>query len=408
MAKVTLTRPRGWGALLLTLALALPASGQTVVPSYTLDDCIHLGLDKQPALAAARASLSAAQTGQGALDRLLLARLVARDLSIRKQQAALGVQIAEQGLAQAEWETRYAVTRNYFSVIYARQQEALAADVIRKLSEARNQADKLSKIGDLNIKVNKYDVQNIGLAHDLMVVQSKDATAGKFKAMAALREAIGLRYDEEFEVAETTLPAKVLGLDKKELVALGLAQRGELAQAQNAREVTHLEICAQSKTWFSPQVKTFAAASDIHAKPIPQGRANGEYVPGAIGLEMPVFLIGKRHDRMDRARDLNARAHAVVDKTENLVALDVEAMYFKWSEGLEKIQALEKTMPEAESIFSTVKKRFEGGNATGEEYLRAQTLQDRVQAQLNEAIYEHALGLAGLERATAGGYRLRP
>jgi outer membrane protein TolC len=55
-----------------------------------------------------------------------------------------------------------------------------------------------------------------------------------------------------------------------------------------------------------------------------------------------------------------------------------------------------------------VKNRFDEGKQTAEDYLRARTLQDQAQAQLNQATYEHALALAALERVTAGGYRVPP
>ena len=69
-----------------------------------------------------------------------LASLISRELPIRKQQAAQGVTIAAAGLDQAEWETIYAVTRNYFSVIYASKQEAVARGLVNKLKAAQEKA----------------------------------------------------------------------------------------------------------------------------------------------------------------------------------------------------------------------------------------------------------------------------
>ena len=67
-------------------------------------------MSRQPALAAARASLAAAESGKRGLDSLgLFGNILAPDLHIRKQQACLGISINAAGLQQAEWETRYAV-----------------------------------------------------------------------------------------------------------------------------------------------------------------------------------------------------------------------------------------------------------------------------------------------------------
>ena len=134
--------------LLAFLGAVLPASAQSpAVPPgqpLTLADCVRLGLERQPALAAARASLASAETQRQALDKLCLASLISRELPYRRQQACLGVTIAQAGLQMSEYEAIYAITRNFFTVIYARQQEAWHAalggpsEVSRTTAQARS------------------------------------------------------------------------------------------------------------------------------------------------------------------------------------------------------------------------------------------------------------------------------
>src|SRR5688572_32451858 len=126
--------PRTWAVglgllLLISAAWVWQAAGaqeRIVAPAtkLNLDQCIQIGLERQPALAAAQASLNAAQSGYQAVTNLpRTARLVARNIPIRIEQSCLGVTIAAAGLQQAEWETRYAVRRTYYSIQYARLQE---------------------------------------------------------------------------------------------------------------------------------------------------------------------------------------------------------------------------------------------------------------------------------------------
>jgi len=183
-----------------------------------------------------------------------------------------------------------------------------------------------------------------------------------------------------------------------------LSNRGEMEQASAALRLMELEIEAQRRVCFNPVVKTFAAAADVHAKQIPQGISNGEYRPDAIGPEIPGNLVGKRGARVQRAQDLTNRAEAVVDKTHNLITLEVEAFYLKWEEAAIKARILGKTTALAADIAKRVQKVFNEGQASGEELLRSRTMEDQAQAMYNEALYNHALALAGLERATAGGY----
>src|SRR5207245_2943833 len=141
----------------LAQAAALPTASPAPVTALTLEDCVRIGLDQQPALAAARASLAAALAQRQALDNLVVAGLVSREVPIRRKQACQGVIIATAGLEQAEWETRYAVTRNFFSVLYAHQQEEVVKALLTRLGRYQDQAKALLKQGNPDFKVTEID-----------------------------------------------------------------------------------------------------------------------------------------------------------------------------------------------------------------------------------------------------------
>ncbi len=372
----------------------------------TLEACIQLGMERQPALAAARASLAAAESGLQAVDNIGLGRLLTPDYKIRREQSCLGVNIASAGLVQAEWETRYAVRRTFYSVKYAKMQKEVIDSAVSKIEDAHKKAETLVKAGDPKIKVTQIDVDILAITKEFVKTKQEEAKVGVSKALAGLREALGVGLDYPLNLADEKLPALVKEINRPEMISLALANRAELQQAQAMHSVTSLEIDAQRRNLFKPQSKTFAIAADLHAKPIPQGEANGNYRPGAIGPEMPLYLIGKWRDRIQRASDFNDRAAAVVDKTENLITLEVEFMLLKWLEAAQNVQNLKPTPDMAQKVADKVRKRFNDGNETGEAYLRAATLEDQAKALFNQALFEHALGLAALERVTAGGYRV--
>ncbi len=370
----------------------------------TLDECVRVGLGRQPSLAAAQASLAAAESQRQALENMRLAALISREVPIRRQQAALGVAIAAAGVQQAECETVYAITRNYFSVMYAHQQERVIKEVLAKLKASRESAAGLLKAGDPDAKVTKIDVDKLDVQVQLIGLKLGEVAQGIGLARAALREAMGLSSDCPLELVLIDLPPPVEGLDLHQLTHLALTRRGEIVQATTAAQVTELEINAQGATFFRPTQRTFAAVSDIHARQIPQGVSNREYRPGAVGLDMPTMLAGRRHDRMQRARDLSARAAAVVDKTTNLIVLETEAHYLKWREASASARTLRQTAEQAARIADAVDRQANISKAIGEDVIRARTLQQQVQSQYNEALYLQALALAALERITAGGY----
>jgi outer membrane protein TolC len=397
---------------------AIPISPLVSPGAMSLDACIDLGYQYQPALAAARASLAAAQSGKRGLDKLIIPRLFRKDLPIRREQACLGVQIAGAVLSQAEWDARYAITRNFFTVQYIRSQQLVIDDVLQNLNTGYARAEKIFKSGDPNTKITKIDLDMILVQTELVNGKKAQTKNGMLKALAALREAMGLDYDYPLEIAAVPLPTAVYEVkksefvpvykfNKQELIQSALANRGEMSQANAARLVVELEAEAQNKL-RGYQGGTFAQGADIHVQPVPQGRSNGDYAPGAFSIEMPAVLSGRKPDRVQRARDLSDRAQAVVDKAHNLISLDVEAQFLKWQEAVEDIQGLQKIYGIAQQLPDQVLKLVQGKDLTGPAIVQANLVAINVRTQLNDQLHIHAIALAGLERATAGAFRVYP
>src|SRR5262249_29760020 len=82
--------------------ITVPPPATVKVPVYSLQDCLAIARSSQPSLSAAASSLAAAQTAQYGLNRLPGGRIFARDLPVRREQAALGVNAASANLCQVE------------------------------------------------------------------------------------------------------------------------------------------------------------------------------------------------------------------------------------------------------------------------------------------------------------------
>lgn len=413
----------------------IPPASPAVSPGpMSLDACIEMGMKHQPSLDAARDSLAAAYDAKRGLDNMrLIYRPLIRDLSIRKQQACEGITIQEAAYAQAEWDARYAITRNFFTVQYVRAQQRVIDGVLRDLDTAYKRAKKLFESGDPEVRITKIDLDSIQVQISVINTRKAQADNGLLKATAALREAMGVKYDYPLDVANVPLPAAVTEIktkvkakddkgitvetevieyrpvyqiDRDALIVAALTNRGELAQAAAFSRIIDLERSAQQKL-FGPQGRTFAQGADIHVQPIPQGVMNGEYRPGAIGPEMPPSVAGPKADRVARVTDLFQRSLAVLDKATHLVSLDVEAQYLKWRESLAAVQSLSSIQTVARELPDRVMK-LAPKDYTSSNVIQANKTAIEVQAELNEALHNHALALAGLERATAGAFRIYP
>lgn len=398
--------------LLLTVAVPSGASepapptveevAPAQVPVLSLCDCRRLALEKQPSLAAARASLAAAQARSRGLDKLLLPAFLAPDLRIRRHQACLSVSIAQAGLNQAEWDTLYAVTRTYLAAVYALQQEEVINSRLKEV-EFLLEASRGAMAENRNIT--ERDLEKIAVYLPLGRGRREEARQGSARALAALREAMGAGPDFCLTLADRQLPCPTPVVNRDEVLHLAQSRRGELTQAALAADVVAHEVDAQ-RTSHLATMRTFASGGDIHARPVPQGESDGEYRPGALALEMPPNLVGPRKARIDQALALHARARAIVDKARDLIALETEDAFYKGREACNKLQQFRDARAKADKLSATLLEDVRNNPKTfrPEQVLAAGILATEARVRYNEALYHYLLALAALERVTAGGF----
>src|SRR5262249_39746685 len=148
---------------------------------------------------------------------------------------------------------------------YIRLQKALVEQALKDANKSLDKANRIFKSGDPLAKITKTDIQAIEL--QIQMVQAKLVVVenGMEKAIAALKEAIGLAADHDLRIdtaanRDSFLPAAVYKvvekeprwipvytLDRQGLIAAGVANRGEIVQAAAASRLTELEIAAQCR-----------------------------------------------------------------------------------------------------------------------------------------------------------------
>ncbi|MBI1918460.1 MAG: TolC family protein [Planctomycetes bacterium] len=381
---------------------AAPPACVVIEVTFTLPESLHLALQRHPRLAAQQASLASAQDASRALDALKIPTLLDRELPVRRQQAALGVTAASAGLERVEQDTVYAVTRTWFTVLYAREQERVARGVVDRLSATYDAAQKQLKAGARDVTAT--DVNRTLVYLRLAETRQVQAAEGVQRALVALREAIGLGPEVRVDVPAGPLPEPQARPDRTEVVAQAQARRGDLVQANTFADIVCLEVDAQA-TSLLKRMETFAAGADIHSRPVPQEMYNNEYRPGAVAPEMPTLLAGSRHERMKRARDLHARAVAVVDVTRNLIVLEAEDAFLRWEEASREVPKAREAAETGAKLADDLSKDFAAGlRVRVEEVVNARVLASQARAQYNEFLYREILALADLERVTAGGF----
>lgn len=417
--------PVGWAAMLLALAGAALAVAQERPPngaeklhaprpvppsavaakpelSLSLEECLYLALRKQPALAAERASLAVAEESWRAAENLALPTFLARELPVRRQQAALGIGAAKAAVHEAEHDTVYAVTRTYFTVIYAREQEKVAGGIVERLRTVGAAAQQQLDAGARDITA--ADVQKTQVYVEMAEVRRIQAAKGVDRALSLLREAIGLGPDCAVVVPAGSLPEPSVRPVKQEVIAAALTRRGDLAAVSIFHTLTCLEIEAQSLTNHL-KMDTFAIGADIHARPTPLGSYDPEYRPGAVGPEMPVMLFGTRDDRMSQAQALHVRAGFMAEKARNLIALEAEDAFHRWEQAAEQTASMRRAVDNGDKMADSLQKDFAANlKVKVEDLMTAQVLAAQARSQFNEYLHAQLAALADLQRITAGAF----
>jgi outer membrane protein TolC len=375
-----------------------------VAPGATVDlrDCLELARQRQPRVAAQRATLAAALDGKRGLEALHFPATLDPEIPGRIKQADLGVAAAAAGLDQAERETTHAVTRTYYTVLYAREQERLAGGVVEHLAAIRGAAQAQLDAGAEG--VTSADVERTLVYLRLAETRRTQAAQGVKRALAALREAVGLPPCAVLDVPPGRLTEPKARPDQDGVVAAALARRGDVVQANVFAEVVRLEVQAQA-TSRHQRMQTFAAGADIHGRQVRQESHNGEYRPGALPPEMPTLLVGPRPERVKRAEDFHARSEAVAEATRNLIALEAEDAFLLWEQASEQAGQARQATEAADKLAEGLRRDFTARlKVKVDEVVNARVLASQVRAQYNEYVYRQILALADLERITAGGF----
>ena len=284
-----------------------------------------------------------------------LGALFARDLPIRRQQAALGLTIASAAVDQACCDARQAATSSYLAALYALEQQRNADAIHNRLTDLKTLTQTALEKGRRDVSKEQVDVIDSYL--DTVEGRKQEAIEGYQRALAALRKALGLGPDCPIEIVGKELPDVHTKADRDAIVQLALTRRGEVIEANTAVGVFCLEVDAQGRICFPP-ARTFASGGDIHAMPLAATLHDPEYRPGPIGPEMPVSLPGNKAERREIAEAYHARAGAVADKTRNLMGLEAEDAFLRWKQYDDEQPKLEAAAAKLEAHASDLSQKF--------------------------------------------------
>jgi outer membrane protein TolC len=378
-------------------------------PELSLGECIAIAVERSPNLKAVQASTAASQAGYRALMKFgTVGTLLSPDLDIRKQQAQRGLAGSSGEYQKVHNELVQDVTRMYYTAVYAKQQLAIADDVIEQLVDLEGLIKNILKEAktpeDLGgLTPGKLLTVQIGI-REAQALRAK-AIVGRKRALAALRQIMAVEKETfPFRLKDQQLPLMQQSAEvtREKVVEQALARRPELALAAAGVDVFRLEVYAQGKIPFKRVVPTFASGADLHSRAIPQPERGKEYRPGGIIPEMPTQLVGSKYDRVCRAMAFSQKADAVYESAHSLIVLEAENGFFELELAAEDLRFAKEKHDLALDL-----QKYTQQNAPNikqkDQIFQVEVLVAKAQADYVEAVFQHLLALSALERITAGG-----
>ena len=382
-------------------------------PELALGECIAIALERQPSLKAVQHSIAATEAGYRALTNFGTAStIISPDLEIRKQQAKRGFMASSAEYQKVHNEVVHDVTRLYYTAVYAKQQKELTDNIVARM-------EFLVEVGRALLEDKKLDPKTLEgfnmlklriMENGLLEAKKLQAmaTLGRQKALAGLREAMGVDGRTfPFRIHDTALPVmkQNVALTKDRVVELALERRPELVLAAAGVDAFRLEVYAQGRIPFKRVVPTLASGADIHAKEIPQAvRTTNDYRPGGILPEMPTQLVGSKYDRVCRAMAFAQRAEALYEKVRNLVVVEAEGTFIDFELASERLTLAKQQFDLSKDIQQRARDAQDTTRAK-DQLLQAEVVAAKAQSDYLLAVQDYLLALAALERITAGGIR---
>lgn len=228
------------------------------------------------------------------------------------------------------------------------------------------------------------------------------AEEGVEVARAALRRALGIAEDREFELDPPDLHPLPPGEEPESLVQRALASRADYREMQARIEQTEVGEKIATSGWY-PEIG--AGAQYEWNAMTPFGNDGSNWSVGA-SVRIPIFSGLETTARRDKARAQRAQMLAHREAMAEGIRLQVRAAWADRESASERLRAADSALGSAEEALRIVRDRYEEGMAVivellGAEAARTQAQGNRVAAQRDLAVAMAALDLAVSGDATA-------
>jgi outer membrane protein len=309
-------------------------------------------------------------------------RLQAQISSANWQQRA-----AEAELAEARGTLHLRVKEAYLRGLIAKQMTAVqeakltAAEELRRTTQAQFEAGK-----GIEASVQRVQAEVSRAKRSLTTARNEES-----KAALELFAAMGVDPTSHIAVSDGLTFTEALD-PLESYVSLAKEKRGSIAAARARAQASAADVRAAEKQ-RSPQLYA-QAMGDVASNRMGTGVTLG------LTLSFPIFDGGRIRAEVDQSKAMRSRAEAELADAEISVETEVRQAWLDVQTAKSNKESAEASVVAAQSAYEVTALRVSAGKGILLEQLDALQSLTEAKADLAQALYEHQLALAKLDRAT--------
>lgn len=323
----------------------------------------------------------------------------------RYQQAGLGIQAASADLAKSKQQTVFDVTRAYLGVQFARESIAVVENAIGQFRAIESLIKALLDEGDEHVTV--VDLHRAGTIRLLAESEKVGLQRAADLAHEALRQAMGIEYTAEFDIADSRLIAHRRELELPAVLDEAMIRRPELAKARIGVQVAELERKLATANYL-PDVALFGRFGTIDDDGGFVNPNDPEEWAVGVTLGVPLYAGGRRSAQKRQAQFGQARARYLRQLARQLITLQVQKTYLEYLEMSERLRLAETAVDQAEGTIEGLRNQFLGDQIDDEampdyfeDLIMARVLHTLARMRYYDIVYRYDLSLARIRLVTA-------
>jgi len=443
--------------VLIVIALLLPSTVMVTVisaqqisdpPSLTVQQAVHLAMEKNPLRKAAIADTKVASADVREARSFLMPHLSFSETATRGDDPVyvFGSRLRQQRFTAADFAlnrlntplpfgnftTRFGGTWNLFDsfaswrgVTRAKRMNEAAAhqlnrtdqEIVFRVVSAYYQvllASKHLEVAEQSVKTAQAVADRSQQRFDAGLVVESDLLTAKVRlaarrqeliqirnnfnlAQAQLNTAMGVPVESAFQLtevlAEHALPAPVLQDVEKQAVAT----RPDLLRIASEQAAQHQSV-AIAKSSFGPRVNAVAGWEMDNPTFVAGGGGNNWL--GAIEVQFDIFQGGAKRAELSRQRALEEKVSAMKQAATDSVRLEVRRAYFEVDASRQQVEVARSAIAQAQESLRINQDRYDSGLITITDLLGAEEASRRSQTDYWEAVYRFHTSYANLELAS--------